>query len=141
MLIGSLSYIACKSTENVNLPHEEGIIKMLKNNLNDKMNAVYEQDPNVSKDTSDFEVRYFSIINKKDLTGVYIYSRGGTHSSNKNFFTYDKSGAHIINTRDVNTALAEIKSFLIDQKFTDIEQKQCLEKITRVLTDNTTDSF
>lgn len=147
VLIGFLSFTSCKSSsksqekQEVHLPNEGRIIEMLKDDLKNKMKIVYEKHPEAYKDTTDFEIHYSSVIHKTDFTGVYIYSAVGSHGSRNNFFTYDKDGVHIININDINTVLAKTKSFLKDQGFTDIEQKNCLEKINSILIDNTTDSF
>lgn len=141
LFLTCLPYNACTSTKDVHLPNEKQIIETLKGDLKNKINAVYENHPNAYKDTTDFEVHYFSLVNQKDLTGVYIYSVIGSHRSRKNIFTYDKNGTHIINTSNIEVAFKEIKTFLIEQKFTDTQLKQSLETITKLLNENNTDSF
>lgn len=134
-------FVSCTSAQETHLPNEKEIKATLKDDLRKKMNAVYENHPNAYIDTSDFSVQYYSLLNNKELVGVYTYSRVGSHSSRKNFFFFNGKTIQIINKSIEEEIITDISDFIDKNNFTKKEKEETIKKIKKILSEKTTDSF
>ena len=110
---------------------------MLKKDLSSKLAKWNSKEVN----TRDFDVNVQSIVLKGNYIGIYNYFASGSHHSGCNFFTFDGQTLKILDTSDTASFKNKLKKFLNDQKFSQEKETQCLEKIDKLLSHKTGDSF
>lgn len=96
---------------------------------------------NIDQDFYDVEIWVNAILKDKNNVGVYNYGTVGSHGSRRNIFLFDGKSIKIISKTDQVEVIKETSTFLNKHNFTEKEKDDSIEKINKILSEKTTDSF